>query len=72
MTSHPSWLKSKRVAARLVQNLHCSGGNFGMLAALMLPVLVVAAGGAVDLANAFAEKSHLQEKLDAGVIAAAA
>lgn len=43
-----------------------------MLAALMMPVLLVAAGGAVDVSNAFSEKAHLQEKLDAGVIAAAA
>jgi Flp pilus assembly protein TadG len=48
-----------------------SAGNFGMLAALMAPILLVSAGGAVDIMNAMTEKRHLQEKLDAGVLAAA-
>lgn len=46
-------------------------GNFGMLAALMAPILFVVAGGAVDVVNAMTEKQHLQETLDAGVLAAA-
>ena len=42
-----------------------------MMAAVMMPVLLVVAGGTVDVSNAFTEKQHLQEKLDAGVLAAA-
>ncbi|MET0174050.1 MAG: pilus assembly protein TadG-related protein [Agrobacterium vaccinii] len=46
-------------------------GNFALLAALMTPILLVVAGGAVDVMNAMTEKQHLQEKLDAAVLAAA-
>lgn len=42
-----------------------------MLSALMAPVLFVLAGGAVDVMGAMTEKEHFQEKLDAGVLAAA-
>lgn len=55
----------------LLKNLNCSHGNFGILTALALPILLVAAGGAVDVYSAFTEKANLQEKLDAGVLAAA-
>jgi hypothetical protein len=46
-------------------------GNFAIMGALILPVLVVAAGGAIDVANAFAKKKDLQERLDSGVLSAA-
>ena len=46
-------------------------GNVALLAALMTPILLVVAGGSVDVMNAMTEKQHLQEKLDAGVLAAA-
>ena len=52
----------------MLQNRH---GNFAMLAALMMPVLLVMAGGTVDIANAFVKKQNLQEKLDAAVLSAA-
>lgn len=42
-----------------------------MLAALMTPILLVVAGGAVDVIGAMTEKQNLQEKLDAGVLSAA-
>lgn len=45
-------------------------GNFAIATALLLPILVLAAGGAVDVSRAFNEKTHLQEKLDSAVLAA--
>lgn len=45
-------------------------GNFAILAAVLTPVLLVAAGGAVDMSHAFAKKQELQEKMDAAVLAA--
>lgn len=46
------------------------GGNFGMITALLLPVLLLAAGGAIDAARAFAEKERLQALLDSAALAA--
>ena len=47
------------------------GGNFGMATALLIPVLLVAAGGALDVTLAMAEKARIQGELDAAVLAAA-
>lgn len=47
------------------------GGNFAMATAIMLPVLVVAAGGAVDASSAYLERTHIQGQLDAAILAAA-
>lgn len=47
------------------------GGNFGFLTALLIPVLLLIAGGAIDVARAFAEKERLQGLTDAAVMAAA-
>jgi hypothetical protein len=55
-----------------VKFLNDRRGNFGVLAALMMPVLLVAAGGVVDMGNAFMQKQDMQEKLDGAVLAAAA
>ncbi|QLF69821.1 pilus assembly protein [Peteryoungia desertarenae] len=55
-------------AARLLRD---RGGNFGMLTALLIPVLLVTAGGALDVTLAMAEKARLQGELDAAVLAAA-
>ena len=46
-------------------------GNFGFLTALLIPVLLLIAGGAIDVARAFAEKERLQGLTDAAVMAAA-
>ena len=48
-----------------------NGGNFAIMGALVLPILIVAAGGAVDVANAYVKKKDLQNRLDAGVLSAA-
>lgn len=45
-------------------------GNFGVIAALVLPVLLGAGGLAVDASNMFSAKAALQESLDAATLAA--
>ncbi|TNM65408.1 TadE/TadG family type IV pilus assembly protein [Aliirhizobium smilacinae] len=47
------------------------GGNFAIATAVMLPVLIVAGGGAVDASSAYFERSRIQGQLDAGILAAA-
>lgn len=54
--------------SRLVKN--CKG-NFSILTALLIPILLLVAGGAVDIARAFAERTRLQGLADAAVLAAA-
>ncbi|MDE1994932.1 MAG: pilus assembly protein [Rhizobiaceae bacterium] len=46
------------------------GGNFGITTTLLVPLLVVSAGGVVDMSQALAEKANVQEMLDGGVLAA--
>ncbi|MEV4609816.1 pilus assembly protein [Neorhizobium sp. LMR1-1-1.1] len=46
-------------------------GNFAIATAVMLPVLIVAGGGAVDASSAYLERSRIQGQLDAAVLAAA-
>ncbi|OLP45758.1 TadE/TadG family type IV pilus assembly protein [Rhizobium oryziradicis] len=46
-------------------------GNFAISTAVLLPLVLITAGGAVDVAGAFLQKTDLQERLDAGVLAAA-
>lgn len=46
-------------------------GNFGMLSALLAPVLLVSAGGVLDLASAYADRNDMQGDLDAAMLAAA-
>lgn len=47
------------------------GGNFGAITAVLLPVLLVASGGAVDLSSAYYSRADMQVRLDAAVLAAA-
>lgn len=46
-------------------------GNFGMLSALLAPVLLVSAGGVLDLASAYVDRNDMQGDLDAAMLAAA-
>jgi len=46
-------------------------GNFGIMSALLIPILLAAAGGAVDVSSAFLQKADMQGSLDAAVLAAA-
>lgn len=45
-------------------------GNFGMLAAIMMPLLLVTAGGAVDFGQIMLHRQNLQEVLDGAVLSA--
>lgn len=56
---------------RLSRIFRDRGGNFGLTTALLAPLLLVAAGGSVDISHLFAEKANLQQLLDAGVLSAA-
>src|SRR5690606_14643873 len=49
---------------------HSKGGNFSMMFATMLPVLLGAVGLAVDFASLSKAHSSLQDALDAAVLAA--
>ncbi|WP_246659287.1 TadE/TadG family type IV pilus assembly protein [Rhizobium sp. FY34] len=51
--------------------MHDCGGNFGIITAILLPVLLAAAGGTVDLYAAYSQKLDMQATLDAAVLAAA-
>lgn len=46
-------------------------GNFGIMTALLLPVLLMAIGAAIDFGLAFAEKERLQGLVDSAALAAA-
>jgi hypothetical protein len=46
-------------------------GNFGIISALLAPVLLVSAGGAVDVAVAYNARVDMQAQLDAAMLAAA-
>lgn len=46
-------------------------GNFAIATAIMLPVMILAGGGAVDASSAYFERSRIQGQLDAAVLAAA-
>ncbi len=45
-------------------------GNFGIITALLATVLLLVAGGAIDVAGAYVEKERLQGLLDSAVLAA--
>lgn len=45
-------------------------GNFGIIIALLIPLLIVAAGGVIDVFQAMGEKARIQNELDAAVLAA--
>ncbi|WJR69519.1 pilus assembly protein TadG-related protein [Neorhizobium sp. CSC1952] len=47
------------------------GGNFGVMTAAMLPVLLGVAGMAIDVTNAMQEKNRLQALADSATLAAA-
>ncbi|MBP1859120.1 vWA domain-containing protein [Rhizobium herbae] len=45
-------------------------GNFGMMTALLLPVLLASGGVAIDMTNMMMAKNHLQDATDAAALAA--
>ncbi|MBC7282835.1 pilus assembly protein TadG-related protein [Hoeflea sp.] len=56
-----------RNAARIHRN---RAGNFGIIIALLIPLLIVVAGGVVDIVWAMGQKVRYQDQLDAGMLAA--
>jgi Flp pilus assembly protein TadG len=59
----------QRVATRLAQWGGARSGNVALVVALTLPVLVLLAGGAVDVSAAVGAKAKLQDALDAAALA---
>lgn len=51
--------------------LHDRSGNFGIMTAVVVPLMFGAAGLAIDVTHAFAEKTRLQALADAAALAAA-
>lgn len=51
--------------------LRDKSGNFGITTAVLIPLLLVTAGGVVDLASALNTRTKMQEQLDAAMLAAA-
>ncbi len=43
-------------------------GNFGIMTAILMPLLIMAAGSAIDLTNALSEKTRLQDAADAAAL----
>lgn len=66
MMSTFHWLKSS--VARLRKN---TDGNFGMMTAIVLPVLIGSAGVAIDYSNMVLQQRQLQEASDSAALAAA-
>lgn len=60
-----------RVRTSFRRLIRGKSGNFGLVTALLMPVLVVSAGGSVDVVRAFNEKERLQGLIDGAVLAAA-
>jgi Flp pilus assembly protein TadG len=46
-------------------------GNFGIIIAVLIPLLIVVAGGAIDIVSALNQKTKYQDELDAAMLAAA-
>lgn len=64
------------LVTRMIRAILCTisnnvEGNFGITLAILMPMLIVAAGGAVDMARALAERDTIQVMLDGGVLSAA-
>lgn len=59
-----------RAATPFMRFLCDAGGNFAVTTALVLPILVTAAGGAIDITQASIERTRLQDTLDAAMLSA--
>jgi Flp pilus assembly protein TadG len=58
-------------AADVSRLLRDRGGNFGIMTAILLPVLLGTVGVAIDISNAILSKRELQEATDSAALAAA-
>lgn len=61
----------KDIRLRLLSLRGDTGGNFGMMTAILLPLVTVAAGGTLDIYAAHGQKLDMQAALDSAVLAAA-
>ncbi|MEQ8482199.1 MAG: pilus assembly protein [Hoeflea sp.] len=59
-----------RINSGLTGFARARDGNFGILMSLLVPLVMVAGGGAVDIIHALGTKTELQDQLDAAVLAA--
>ena len=60
-----SWF-SERTSLLLINQ----DGNFGIIIAILIPVLILVAGGAIDVVYALSQKTAYQDELDAAMLAA--
>jgi hypothetical protein len=63
--------RKRKIIHAAIHLSRSGGGNFGLISALLLPMLLVVVGGAVDMSHAFAEKTRLQDMVDSAVLSAA-
>jgi Flp pilus assembly protein TadG len=63
--------KAKAIVGRASTFWRDTGGNFGMMTAILIPVLATAAGGTVELYAAHNQRLNMQAALDSAVLAAA-
>ena len=68
MTSEQRLPRSIRFFHDFLRN---RAGNFGIMTALLAPVLIAAAGGVTDVSRAVVTRANLQELLDSGTLSAA-
>lgn len=63
--------KSASIATQELARLRADRrGNFGIIIALLIPLLIVVAGGVVDIVYATGQKTTYQDELDAAILAA--
>lgn len=60
----------KNTLSLIINILRQRGGNFAVTAALVAPILLFVAGGVIDFAIAYRDRTQLQGSLDAAVLAA--
>ena len=61
---------SMKLAFKIARIRTDRAGNFGIIMALLIPLLIVAAGGVVDIVWAMGKKVRYQDQLDAAILAA--
>ncbi|MEP3435616.1 MAG: pilus assembly protein TadG-related protein [Hoeflea sp.] len=66
------WFQNLRseLARRITGFRNDYAGNFGIIIALLIPLLIVVAGGVVDIVHAMSQKARLQDELDTAILAA--
>ncbi|MDZ7600196.1 MAG: pilus assembly protein TadG-related protein [Hoeflea sp.] len=62
--------QSSRIIRDFARLCKDRAGNFGIIIALLIPLLIVVAGGVVDIVHAMGQKGRFQDQLDAAMLAA--